>query len=72
MEPFAPLENVLIVVRISDPVNARFVFQSENGYFFESLRKDGGQFKRGGKLIRVNAFHFGSDKIQGKRVIAIE
>ena len=73
MKPiFASLEPVFIVAGISDPIKARYIGKSTNGYFFEPLNANFTQKKNGSRLIRVNGFHFASDTINGKKVMVIE
>jgi hypothetical protein len=69
---FTDLENLILVVGMSRPINVRFIGKSKQNYWFEKLRNDGLQHKGGGQMIPLQKFHFGSDKIEGKRVVVME
>jgi hypothetical protein len=69
---FTDLENLILVIGMSRPINIRFIGKSKQNFWFERLRNDGAQHKGGGQMIPLQKFHFGSDKIEGKRVVVMD
>jgi len=69
---FTDLEHLFLVSMGDRPIHVRYAGKSPKKYLFERVNNDFGQSKRGDKLIFVQNFHFGSDRIQGKRVVVID
>jgi hypothetical protein len=69
---FTDLEHLYLISIGNDPIHVRYVGKSKEKHLFEPVNNNFGQRKKGSKLIFASNFHFGSDKIQGKRAVVID